>query len=117
MHAGVSRQLYKVVEMLFLKLPRNSSSSYKTLKKSESIDIRSMVSISDTDIDSLTYDKSKTAKDVLLSRRNKSLLHIFHHYIIHHNSVGDQLEIPGCPLLPMILTATKLILTTLPPNM
>jgi len=67
-------------------LPRKSQ---KVLGEAGDNDIRSLVSISDTDIDSLTYNMSETEKDVFLSRREQNHLHIFHHYIFHHNSIGS----------------------------
>jgi len=57
-------------------------SLYKALEKSgdtreKPVDtnIRDMILPSDTDIDSLTYDKSETDKDVSFSKRQESLSH------------------------------------------
>jgi len=50
---------------------------YKALVKSGDMDIRDTISpLNETDIDSLTYDKSETKNDISLSRWDKSLLHI-----------------------------------------
>ena len=62
---------------------------YKALMKSGDTDIRDTISLSEADIDSLTYDKSDTETDVPLSRRDKVLLRIFKHYIIHRSSTGS----------------------------
>jgi len=62
---------------------------YKALEKSGDTDIRDMNLLRDADIDSLTYDRSLTDKDVPLSMSDKSLLHIFYHYILHCHSIGD----------------------------
>jgi len=55
---------------------------YKALEKSGDNDIMAMITLCDCDIDSLTYDRSDTEKDVSLSRGDKNLLHIFTHYIL-----------------------------------
>jgi len=92
---GKAKEAFDHVVMFILKLLRKSHS--KRPCRSQGIgnnDIKSMVSISDTDIDSLTYDKSEMEKDVFLSRRDKSLIHIFHYYIIHCNSDGDPIGDP-----------------------
>jgi len=62
---------------------------YKALMKSGDTDIRDILSLSETDIDSLTYDRSDTEKDTPLSRGDKALIHIFMHYIIHCSSIGS----------------------------
>jgi len=57
---------------------------YKALEKSGDTDIRDMVSLRDTDIDSLTYDRNETDKDVPLSMSDRSTLHI-----LDCHSIGD----------------------------
>jgi len=62
---------------------------YKALVKSGDTDIRDIISLDETDIGSLTYDKSATEIDLPLSRRDKALLHIFKCYILHRNLIGS----------------------------
>ena len=54
---------------------------YKALMKSGDTDIRDILSLNGTDIDSLTYDRSDTEKDIPLSRWDKVLINIFKHSI------------------------------------
>jgi len=61
---------------------------YKALMKSGDTDIRDILSLDQTDIDSLTYDRSDTEKDIPLSRWDKVLIKIFKHYILHRSSIG-----------------------------
>jgi len=61
---------------------------YKALTKSGDTDIRDILLLDETDIDSLTYNRSDTEKDIPLSRWDKVLIHIFKHYILHHSSIG-----------------------------
>jgi len=62
---------------------------YKALEKSGDTNIRDMISLDETDIGSLTYDKSATETDLPLSRHDKALLHIFKCYILHCNLIGS----------------------------
>jgi len=62
---------------------------YKALMKSGDTDIRDILSLSETDIDLLTYDRSNIEKDIPLSRWDKALIHIFKHYILHCSSIGS----------------------------
>jgi len=62
---------------------------YKALEKSGDTDIRDIISLDETDIGSLTYDKSATETDLPLSRHDKALLHIFKCYILHRNLIGS----------------------------
>jgi len=57
--------------------------------KSGDTDIRDILLLSETDIDSLTYDRSDTEMDIPLPRWDKALIHIFKHYILHHSSIGS----------------------------
>ena len=52
---------------------------YKALMKSGDTDIRDILSLSETDIDLLTYDRSNIEKDIPLSRWDKALIIIFKH--------------------------------------
>ena len=61
---------------------------YKALMKSGDMDIRDILLLDQTDIDSLTYDRSDTEKDVPLSRWDKVLIKIFKHYILQRSSIG-----------------------------
>jgi len=61
---------------------------YKALMKSGDTDIRDILSLNGTDIDSLTYDRSNTEKDIPLPRCDKALINIFKHYILHRSSIG-----------------------------
>jgi len=49
------------------RVPKNGP-LYKALMKSGDTDIRDILSLSETDIDSLIYDRSETEKDIPLSR-------------------------------------------------
>ena len=62
---------------------------YKAMEKSGNTNIRDIISLDETDIGSLTYDKSATETDLPLSRHDKALLHIFKCYILHHNLIGS----------------------------
>jgi len=62
---------------------------YKALVKSGDTDIRDIISLDETGIGSLTYDKSDTETDLPLSRCDKALLHIFKCYILHCNLIGS----------------------------
>jgi len=62
------------------------------LVKSGDGDIVTMLSLNATDIDSLTYDKSETEKDIPLPQNQRSLLHIFKQYIVHWYNIGDPIE-------------------------
>ncbi len=62
---------------------------YKALVKSGDDDVMAMISLRDCDIDSLTYARSDTKKDIPLTRIDKNLLCIFHDYILHCHSVGN----------------------------
>jgi len=62
---------------------------YKALEKSGDTDIRDMISLRDPDIDSLTYDRNDTDKNIPLTRTDKNLLHIFQDYILHCHSIGE----------------------------
>jgi len=53
---------------------------YKALLKSGDTNVWDTISLNQADIDSLTYDRSETEKNVSLSRQDKILLHIFNHY-------------------------------------
>jgi len=61
---------------------------YIALEKSGDNDVMAMISLHDCDIDSLTYDRSDTKKDVPLSRGDKNFLCIFCHYVLHCDSIG-----------------------------
>jgi len=52
---------------------------YNALKKSGDTDIRDIILLDEADIDSLTYDRSDTEKDIPLSRWDKALIHILKH--------------------------------------
>ena len=62
---------------------------YKALVKSGDNDVMSMITLRDSDIDSLTYDKSDVEKDIPLTRVDKYLLYIFQDYLLHCHSVGN----------------------------
>ena len=62
---------------------------YKALVKSGDVDMRDVISLSESDIDSLTYDKSDTKTDTPLSRHDKVLLCIFKYYLLHHSLIGS----------------------------
>jgi len=78
---------------------------YKALEKSAD------TSLTKIDIDSLTYDKSETDKDVPLSRSNMSHIHIF----VITSSIATKLdfllEIIGCLFLQMIFKNINLVPT------
>ena len=61
---------------------------YKALMKSGDMDIRDILWLDQTDIDSLTYDRSDTEKNIPLSRWDKVLINIFKQYILHCSSKG-----------------------------
>jgi len=86
-------------------------SLYQTLVKSGDMDIQVTISFNEADIDFLTYDKSETKKDIPLSRHDKSLLHIFNHYILHCSSIGFQIEDDWLSILQKTLMDTELVLT------
>jgi len=52
-------------------------------------DICTMGILCDQDIDSLTFDRSNTEKDIPLSKVIRANSCIFWHYIIHWHSIGD----------------------------
>ncbi len=62
---------------------------YKALVKSGDTDMRDVISLSESDIDSLTYDKSDTETDIPLARHEKVLRCIFKHYLLHCSSIGS----------------------------
>jgi len=70
------------------RVPKDGS-LYKALMKSGGTGIRHIISLDETDIDSLTYDRSDTEKDIPLPRGDKVLIHIFKHYILHCSSIGS----------------------------
>jgi len=62
------------------------------LRKSGDDDIRTMDSLNDMAIDSLTFDRSDIETDVPLLRSQKDLLHIFKHYVWHCYATGNPIE-------------------------
>jgi len=62
---------------------------YKALEKSGDTDIRDMVTLRACDIDSLTYDRNDTDKNIPLTKKKKKLLRIFQDYILHCHSIGN----------------------------
>jgi len=62
---------------------------YKALVKSGDIEMRDVISLSESDIDSLTYDKSDTKTGIPLARHEKVLLCIFKYYLLHRSSIGS----------------------------
>jgi len=58
-------------------------------KASGDTDIRDIISLDEADIDSLTYYRSDTEKDIPLPRWDKALINIFKHYILHCSSIGS----------------------------
>ena len=71
---------------------------YKALVKSGDTDSRDIISLDETDIGSLTYDKSVTETDLPLSRHDKVLIHIFKHYILHCSSIGSPIHVEWLPI-------------------
>ncbi len=67
-------------------------SLYKALKKLGDNAIMAMITFHDCDIDSLTYDRSDTEKDIPLTRGDKILLCIFQDLILHYHSIGDPIQ-------------------------
>ena len=65
---------------------------YKTLVKPGDNDVMATITLCDSDIDSLTYDRSDTVKDTPLTRNDKNLLCIFQDYILHCHSIGDPIR-------------------------
>jgi len=66
----------------------NDGPLYKALEKSGDNDVMAMISLRDCDIDTLTFDRSDTEKNVPLSRGDKNLLRIFCHYVLYCDSIG-----------------------------
>ncbi len=66
---------------------------YKALVKSGDIDMWDVISLSEPDINSLTYDKSDTETDIPLPRHEKVLLHIFKYYLLHCSSIGSPIGV------------------------
>ncbi len=62
---------------------------YKALEESGDSDIRDMITLRACDIDSLTYDRNDTDKNIPLTRNDKNLLHIFRDYMLHRHSIGN----------------------------
>jgi len=62
------------------------------LRKSGDDDIRTMDSLNDMAIDSLTFDRSDIETDVPLPRSQKDLLHIFKHYVWHCYATENPIE-------------------------
>jgi len=85
---------------------------YKALMKSGDTDIMDILSLDEADIDSLTYDRSDTEKDMPLSRWNKVLLKIFKHYILHCSSIGLPIGNDWLSITPEDFGNFKLVLTT-----
>ena len=83
---------------------------YKALMKSGDTDIRDILLLSETDIDSLTYDRSDTEIDIPLPRLDKALIHIFKHYILHHSSIGSPIGDDWLSITPEDLASIKLVL-------
>jgi len=77
---------------MWFKIPKEGP-LYKALEKSGDNDIMAMITLCDCDIDSLTYDRSDTEKDVPLSRVDKNLLCIFTHESIGHPIGNDWLSL------------------------
>jgi len=87
---------------------------YKALIKSGDTAIRDIITVDETDIDSLTYDRSDTEKDIPLPRRDKVLIHIFKHYILHCSSIGSLIGTDWLSITPEDLENIELVLTMLP---
>jgi len=66
---------------------------YKALVKSGDIDMRDVISFSEPDIDSLTYDKSDTVTDTPLPRHEKVLICFFKYYLLHFSSIGSPIGV------------------------
>jgi len=69
------------------KVPKEGPLS-KALASAGYGDIWGLVTLSDADIESLTYDWDDMEKDTPLGKAHQSLLHIFCHYCDHWNCIG-----------------------------
>jgi len=61
----------------------------KALQSAGYDDVWSLVTMSDADIDSLTFDRSEKEKNIPLGRAHQALLHIFCHYHDHQAHIGS----------------------------
>ena len=86
-----AREAFDYVVNVVLQVPKEGP-LYKALEKSGDNDVMAMISLPDCDIDTLTFDRSDTEKNVPLSRGDKNLLHIFCHYILYRDSIGHPIE-------------------------
>jgi len=76
-----------VVNVVF-QVPKDGS-LYKALEKSGDNDVMAMISLRGCDIDTLTFDRSDTEKNIPLTRNDKNLLCIFQGYLLHRHSIGN----------------------------
>jgi len=84
-------EAFKHIVNVVFQIPKEGP-LYKALEKSRDNDVIAMITLCDCDIDSLTYDRSDTEKDLPLSRGDRNLLCIFCHYVLYCHSIGSPIE-------------------------
>jgi len=80
-------EAFKHILSNVLKVPEDGPLS-QALEKAGYDDIWALVTLSDEDIDSLTFDQSNKEKDIPLGKAHQSLLRIFYHYCDHQSHIG-----------------------------